>query len=120
MKKTLFYIISVFFLVNCVNASQDAFLYVDSKNTALCFAYDDYTNPVCNGSSVQVEGTKDGMLYILPQAEITQNDNMTTQFTYIINKPLNWLVGVSMIIGFFVMLMAVIYGVSMLLSAFSR
>lgn len=108
----------LYVIVLNTNASQDAYIKVDSKNTNLCFSYDDYNNPVCNGSSIIVEGTKDGTLYILPRSEIRGNDSLGTQITYIVNKPLNWLLGVSMIIGFFIMAFAVIYAAVLFLSAF--
>jgi hypothetical protein len=113
------YYVLILFLVSQTSAIQDAYVTVDDKNSGLCFAYGDYNNPVCNASVVTVEGTKDGILYIVPHSEVTSRDNITTQFEYVAFTPLNFFLALTMFIGFLIMVLVVFYAVGSILSGFS-
>lgn len=86
MKKALFLIV---FLASMCSASNEAFLYVDSKDAGLCLGLDAPDTQTCQNMTLAIDGTADHILYILPENEITDTTNTTKIGVFAFMQPIS-------------------------------
>jgi len=85
-----------------VSAYADSYLVIDNKGSSLCLSVDGLDTPKCGNESVQLDGTADHTVYIMPQSEINIDSTNTEKFTYFFTTPLTLLAGGA---GFLIVMM---------------
>jgi hypothetical protein len=113
IKKTV--IIGIFLIINLnVNALQDSYITIKSNDINLCLSdYSNLQDYKCNGDVLQIEGTQDHVLYILPYTDLPKNNsNYNSTINYYMSKPIIWLglttTGLIIPLMFFISLVCVI------------
>jgi hypothetical protein len=106
MKKEL---LIIFLLMINVSAYQDALLTIDNKDIGLCLSYDSLNNTKCQNQVLNIEGTKDGTVYIVPETEINSNSNVTSKFEYALFTPFNFIASLLFLFLMFIGLGTAIY-----------
>jgi hypothetical protein len=106
MKKEL---LIIFLITLNASAYQDALLMIDNKDIGLCLSYDSLNNTKCQNQVLNIEGTKDGTVYIMPETEINSNSNVSAKFEYALFTPFNFLASLLFLFLMFIGLGTAIY-----------
>jgi hypothetical protein len=105
MKNTILILI---LLAPGVLALQDAAVTVDSHAVGLCISADTPDAPVCANGTMLLDGTRDHIVYIIPETNIVSNSTMRDKLLYMFQSPLTLITGgVGMFIVFVIFVLAI-------------